>query len=93
MGGIQFSDRRQIRDRIVGKIEYAVSGFMACILDPFRTGDAHAGRIQHVKMAHLFFGQHAITIGIDLRTELLRVQDQLFQLWILKMDDVRRVFA
>lgn len=44
-------------------------------------------------MAHLFLGQHAITIGIDLRTELLRVQDQLFQLWILKMDDVRRVFA
>lgn len=42
MGGIQFSDRRQIRDRIVGKIEYAVSGFMACILDALQAGDPHA---------------------------------------------------
>ena len=42
MGGIQFSDRRQIRDRIVGKIEYAVSGFMTCILDALQAGDPHA---------------------------------------------------
>ena len=44
-------------------------------------------------MAHLFLGQHTIFIGVDLVAELFRIQDQLFQLWILKMDDVRRVFA